>query len=42
MRNDIGIMKGGAKQEIEIKFSPLEAKVVLSTVIFKFKEGPNT
>lgn len=36
------MMKAGAKQEIEIKFCPLEAKVVLTTAIFKFKEGSNT
>lgn len=35
----VGMMRAGHKQEITVTFSPQEAKVVLSTAIFKFQEG---
>jgi hypothetical protein len=37
-----GVLKAGEKKEINISFSPLEAKVVISTAVFQFSEGGNT
>jgi len=36
------MLRAGHKQEIKIHFKPLEAKVVLSTAVFKFQEGDKT
>jgi hypothetical protein len=33
---NVGVLKAGQKQEVSITFSPEEAKVVVSTAIFKF------
>ena len=37
-----GIMKPGGKKEITVKFTPEEAKVIISTAIFTFTEGEKT
>jgi hypothetical protein len=37
-----GMLRSGHKQEIKIHYKPLEAKVVLSTAVFKFQEGDKT
>jgi len=39
---NIGMLRAGHKQEIKIHFKPLEAKVILSTAVFKFQEGEKT
>jgi len=39
---NIGMLRSGHKQEIKIHYKPLEAKVVLSTAVFKFQEGDKT
>ena len=39
---NIGMLRAGHKQEIKIHFKPLEAKVMLSTAVFKFQEGDKT
>jgi hypothetical protein len=36
------MLRGGHKQEISIVFSPVEAKVVVSTAVFKFNEADKT
>lgn len=36
------MLRGGHKKEITITFSPIEAKVIVSTAVFKFSEGEKT
>ena len=38
----LGMLRGGHKKEITITFYPTEAKVIVSTAIFKFMEGDKT
>jgi hypothetical protein len=33
------MLKAGSKKEVTVTFKPEEAKVTVSTAIFKFKEG---
>jgi hypothetical protein len=33
------LLKAGAKKEVTVTFKPEEAKVTVSTAVFKFKEG---
>ena len=35
----LGVLQRGAKQEFKVSFTPREAKVVVSTAVFTFKEG---
>jgi hypothetical protein len=36
------MLRGGHKKEITISFSPTEAKVIVSTAVFKLSEGEKT
>lgn len=36
------MLRGGHKKEITISFSPVEAKVIVSSAVFKFQEGDKT
>ena len=36
------MLKAGAKKEITITFCPVEAKVIISSAVFKFFEGEHT
>lgn len=36
------MLRGGHKKEITITFTPNEAKVIVSTAVFKFSEGDKT
>jgi hypothetical protein len=36
------MLRGGHKKEITITFSPTEAKVIVSTAVFKLSEGDKT
>jgi len=38
----LGMLKAGHKKEITITFAPVEAKVIVSTAVFKFSEGDKT
>jgi hypothetical protein len=33
------MLKSGAKQEVTVTFSPMEAKVTISSAVFTFQEG---
>ena len=35
----LGVLRQGQKKEITITFTPDEAKVVIATAVFTFKEG---
>jgi len=37
-----GMLRAGHKKEITITFAPTEAKVIVSTAVFKFSEGEKT
>jgi hypothetical protein len=37
-----GMIKAGHKEEITVCFKPTEAKVIISTAVFKFQEGNKT
>jgi hypothetical protein len=36
------MLRAGHKKEITIHFSPVEAKVIVTTAVFKFSEGDKT
>ena len=38
----LGMLRAGHKKEITITFAPTEAKVIVSTAVFKFSEGEKT
>jgi hypothetical protein len=38
----IGVIGPKQKQDITIKFSPSEARVVIATAVFKFNDGEET